>query len=103
MQTVHSSVLMSAPGEERREAEVCLPVSCVRRRPAWSAVSVTSGGSPLVSSGHSLLLSRFCSEQHGRLHLGPDGRCLPYRVERGEEGRRVVATTDIQPGQLIFR
>ena len=66
-------------------------------------VSVMSGGSPHISSHHALLLSRFCSEQHGRLHLGPDGGCLPYRVERGEEGRRVVATRDIQPGQLIFR
>ena len=39
-----------------------------------------------------------------QLHVSEDGSCLPYCVVSTlEAGKAVLATRDIQPGQLIFR
>ena len=51
-----------------------------------------------------LICFSFCSEAHQRLHLGEDGACLPYQVvTTTQAGKSVIATRDIQPGELIFR
>ena len=45
----------------------------------------------------------FCGEEHYSLHKSSDG-CLPYRLDSKDNiGRCMVATRDIQPGELIFR
>ena len=51
-----------------------------------------------------LISCSFCSEAHQRLHLGEEGSCLPYQVvTTTQAGKAVIATRDIQPGELIFR
>ncbi len=46
----------------------------------------------------------YCSTDHLELHCPNDSDCFPYEVAVDlEKGRILIATKDIQPGELIFR